>query len=303
MIPVVRAIAGNTAALATPRAFSWVLGLLCVTAAVCIITGTIFTYFHSVLPLLISHDSRAWWFVIAICTWLSFNLIFNYCMVVATKPGRVSPEMLREEDLILAHAHRDDPNVKGLWCRKCDAPRPFRAHHCPLCGHCVLKMDHHCPWINQCVGHYNHKYFVLFLVYLWLSVAVATVTISLNFAGVLVNTGLSPATRHSVLDEVILCYAVCIALTLVMTFFLMWTLYLVMSNQTTIEHLSNKAGLTHNIYDHKDRMKNMRVLFGPSVMSVFNMLLPTTALSQDNGHCFEVYSGLCLSQPAADTPL
>jgi palmitoyltransferase len=25
------------------------------------------------------------------------------------------------------------------WCRKCDAPKPDRCHHCRQCGHCVLK--------------------------------------------------------------------------------------------------------------------------------------------------------------------
>ncbi|KAJ1929516.1 palmitoyltransferase for Vac8p [Tieghemiomyces parasiticus] len=49
------------------------------------------------------------------------------------------------------------------YCRKCDGPKPDRAHHCSVCGACVLKMDHHCPWINNCVGHGNHKAFILFV--------------------------------------------------------------------------------------------------------------------------------------------
>jgi len=42
----------------------------------------------------------------------------------------------------VAHPGPHDPT----WCRKCRSVRPPRAHHCSMCGHCVLKMDHHCPW-------------------------------------------------------------------------------------------------------------------------------------------------------------
>ncbi|VEN57184.1 unnamed protein product [Callosobruchus maculatus] len=51
------------------------------------------------------------------------------------------------------------------FCEKCKVIKPDRAHHCSVCGVCVLKMDHHCPWINNCVSFTNYKFFVLFLGY------------------------------------------------------------------------------------------------------------------------------------------
>ncbi|KAJ6625954.1 DHHC palmitoyltransferase-domain-containing protein [Mycena sp. CBHHK59/15] len=50
------------------------------------------------------------------------------------------------------------------WCTKCEILKPYRAHHCRVCGTCVLKFDHHCPWIGQCVGAQNHKFFFNFSV-------------------------------------------------------------------------------------------------------------------------------------------
>jgi len=65
---------------------------------------------------------------------------------------------------------------KATFCKKCDIPRPERAHHCVICGVCVLRMDHHCPWINNCVGFKNHKYFLLLGTYACLASYVALIT-------------------------------------------------------------------------------------------------------------------------------
>ena len=48
-------------------------------------------------------------------------------------------------------------------CRRCQAFKPARAHHCSICNRCVVKMDHHCPWINNCVGIGNYKLFLQFV--------------------------------------------------------------------------------------------------------------------------------------------
>jgi len=51
------------------------------------------------------------------------------------------------------------------WCKKCQRPKPLRAHHCRHCGRCIPKMDHHCPWTGNCVSMQTFPYFLRFLVY------------------------------------------------------------------------------------------------------------------------------------------
>ena len=53
-------------------------------------------------------------------------------------------------------------------CRKCNSLKPPASHHCSICGRCIARMDHHCPWVNNCVGFYNQKFFLQFLVYVFL---------------------------------------------------------------------------------------------------------------------------------------
>ena len=45
-------------------------------------------------------------------------------------------------------------------CKKCDALKPLRTHHCSVCDRCVLLMDHHCMWTNNCIGLKNYKPFL-----------------------------------------------------------------------------------------------------------------------------------------------
>jgi len=74
-----------------------------------------------------------------------------YCMMA--DPGRVLPESGMTYDTMV------------IVCKKCNAKRPPRTHHCSTCNSCIERMDHHCPWVNNCVGKNNQKSFILFLAY------------------------------------------------------------------------------------------------------------------------------------------
>lgn len=50
----------------------------------------------------------------------------------------------RERDRANVEAVQVKADGSRRWCRKCDVPKPDRAHHCSACETCVYKMDHHC---------------------------------------------------------------------------------------------------------------------------------------------------------------
>ncbi|XP_038075707.1 palmitoyltransferase ZDHHC22-like [Patiria miniata] len=60
----------------------------------------------------------------------------------------------------------DEATAKG-WdhCVPCQQYIPPRAHHCPICKRCILKRDRHCYFLGVCVGHFNQRYFLVFLFY------------------------------------------------------------------------------------------------------------------------------------------
>ncbi|XP_058836910.1 palmitoyltransferase ZDHHC15 isoform X2 [Topomyia yanbarensis] len=112
--------------------------------------------------------------------------LWSYYRTVFTDIGRVPPRfrvpradldrLLRasseeEQKQILEVFSRELPivtrtlNASVRFCEKCRLIKPDRAHHCSVCGVCVLKLDHHCPWVNNCINFTNYKFFILFLGY------------------------------------------------------------------------------------------------------------------------------------------
>eukprot|EP00123_Amoebidium_parasiticum_P009456 comp19483_c0_seq2/m.22721 comp19483_c0_seq2/g.22721 ORF comp19483_c0_seq2/g.22721 comp19483_c0_seq2/m.22721 type:complete len:231 (-) comp19483_c0_seq2:420-1112(-) len=206
------------------------LGPLLVALFLSIVAGYIYVYIYTLLPYYTVESTVGLCFHVGLFLLLSLNTLYNYAKCVTVRPGTTNK--------IADSQHYAD--ISFHICSKCQQPKPPRAHHCRLCNICVLKMDHHCPWINNCVGHFNHVYFMLFIVYAWLA--------CLYFMAMLWRPFWETHTLRKISlldvdnDNMLLCFVVGGALTVVMSGFLLWNVYLVCTAQTSIEVAINKSG-------------------------------------------------------------
>lgn len=126
---------------------------------------------------------------------VSFMAVASHFQAMTTDPGSVPPDAKplhqqpKEESGEMQSLLEpiSTPPVKRL-CRRCKTFKPQRAHHCSVCKRCIIKMDHHCPWVNNCVGIGNHKYFLLFVFYTFLSCCYSLTLIISRFS----SCGLAP---------------------------------------------------------------------------------------------------------------
>ncbi|XP_048585103.1 palmitoyltransferase ZDHHC16 [Nematostella vectensis] len=133
------------------------LGPVFVLLVIVLITAVVMIYYTTILPSILEKHIVRIILHLLVAHWLLLNISFHYLKSVFTSPGYPP-----EGDKLPGKPEN------YLICRKCSQAKPPRTHHCSICKRCILKMDHHCPWINNCVGHFNHRYFILFCIYMTL---------------------------------------------------------------------------------------------------------------------------------------
>lgn len=180
-------------------------------------------------------------------------IYYNYWLCVTTDAGSVpagwQPEWSALEPVAslaeLEHLHlvaEEEPSLelkqaiyRPRYCKTCSAFKPPRSHHCKTCQRCVLRMDHHCPWLANCVGHFNHAHFIRFLFYVDVTCLYHLIMISCRVLDSFNSYTYwrEPCARELV--WLVVNYALCIPVILLVGIFSLYHFYCLAVNQTTIE--------------------------------------------------------------------
>jgi len=236
------------------------------------------------------------------------NMIYNYLRAIFTDPG-LPPEyeMLDAESLCADMTGDKDGEEDGVKaalkprkCPKCSRQKPDRCHHCSICRRCVLKMDHHCPWVNNCVGHGNYRYFCLFMLFL----AFCCLFVAISSCNLFISSMFRPRrSKLSFSDRQFISLSFIIAVCILIALFLLggFHIYLVLTNQTTIEFHDNMRKKREGRASGKGyrnpwdlgRRRNFQQVFGPNTFCRGRWLLPYMALPPPgNGMQFPTLSSL-----------
>ncbi|KAK0652910.1 DHHC palmitoyltransferase-domain-containing protein [Cercophora newfieldiana] len=194
-------------------------------------------------------QSKVWWLGRSTAfVSISLYLMLNWCYTKAvfTPPGSTTNDngysTLPTHAAPVATSFTVKANGEFRFCKKCQARKPDRAHHCSTCRRCVLKMDHHCPWLATCIGLRNHKAFLLFLIYTTLFSAFAFAC-SGSWVWAEIVSDNTYVDNLMPINYIMLCVVAGI-IAIVVGAFTGWHIYLATKGQTTIECLEKTRYLS-----------------------------------------------------------
>ncbi|XP_041022845.1 probable protein S-acyltransferase 15 isoform X2 [Juglans microcarpa x Juglans regia] len=202
-------------------------------------------------------------------TLLCFLCLFSFFACVLIDPGQIPASYV--PDVEESRRSDEEPHKNGAQLRHCDrcsTYKPPRAHHCRVCRRCVLRMDHHCLWINNCVGYWNYKPFFILVLYATIGSIYSTFTVIISsfqkdFSG-----------RAPLKVFYVICGAVMIALSATLGTLLVWHIYLIIHNMTTIEYyegiraswLARKSGQSYQHPFNLSVYRNITSVLGPNML-------------------------------------
>ncbi|KAG0362125.1 hypothetical protein BG005_006620 [Podila minutissima] len=226
------------------------------------------------------------------------GILANYYFAITTPPGSMldkasigDHDNASFQDVLLEmESFTELPPI----CKRCNLPKPERTHHCSVCKRCVLKYDHHCPWIHNCVGHFNHRYFVMFMTYLFIA---CPYYVSMGVGPFMLLADEETPWPYR-LDKSLVAFSMVAATVIGIAVGGMggWHWYLTLTAQTTLEQYNNnfmksvcdkKGDTFHNMYDF-GAVRNLQDFFNIGPRGPwYTALLPLRIPPIGNGKKFE----------------
>jgi palmitoyltransferase len=126
------------------------------------------------------------------------------------------------------------------------------------------------PWMNNCVGYYNYRYFLLFMIYLFVGCIYVISVCYVQLRRFNAKQGTDPQYFRDLHDALLYAFTVAVAAMVSVGILLAWHIYLVSTNQTTIEFYINmeeradakEQGFIYTNPFDKGWRKNWKRIFG-----------------------------------------
>lgn len=136
----------------------------CVTSFLLVIIPVIY-YFELwvVLPRFYDTWSFKYLFHFCIGNFILFNICSNLIAIILTDTS-ISGKILPAEG-----------GKDWRFCSVCESLTPPRSWHCSICNICILKRDHHCIFTSCCIGHNNHRFFLVFVFYMFIATVYSSI--------------------------------------------------------------------------------------------------------------------------------
>ncbi|XP_029926728.1 palmitoyltransferase ZDHHC16A isoform X2 [Myripristis murdjan] len=269
-------------------------GMVFVCLVVILTSSIVLIAYVVLLPLVLNTYSPVWiaWHL-CYGHWNLVMIAFHYYKATKTSPG--SPPTVKN----------DIPFVSV--CKRCIIPKPARTHHCGICNRCILKMDHHCPWLNNCVGHFNHRYFFSFCLFMTMGCVYCSVSgrnLFLDAYNALETNYQTPPPPYTFKDKmihksIIYMWVLTSTVGVALGGLTIWHAVLISRGETSIErHINNKerkrmakrGKLYKNPFSY-GRLNNWRIFFGVEKRShwVTRVLLPSGHAPYGDGLTWDIY--------------
>uniref|UniRef100_A0A8C9WRM7 Palmitoyltransferase n=1 Tax=Scleropages formosus TaxID=113540 RepID=A0A8C9WRM7_SCLFO len=279
-------------------------GVLFVSLVILLTSSVVLIVYYYVLPMIISSYPTPWiaWHL-CYGHWNLVMVVFHYYKATRTDPGH--PPLIKN----------DTPSVS--ICKKCIIPKPPRTHHCSICNRCVLKMDHHCPWLNNCVGHFNHRYFFSFCLFMTMGCIYCSVSCWNMFVGAYSAIEVSPCDPSVILLKsyyqtpepsfsfhermfhkcIIYVWVLTSSVAVALGGLTLWHAALITHGETSVERhinrkesrrLKDRGKIFQNPYNY-GRMQNWKLFFGVEKCShwLTRFLLPSAHTPYGDGLVWE----------------